>query len=307
MNKWRSVRDTYKKELTKLKKLERSGSGSIPTPSYKHFQMMSFLRPCYEARRTEDSFGDSQNADLDSNSSVASNSDNADDGTERASYSGSATTSSTASRRRERSTRATTQRRVTSTRDEDTEEVAHLSTTYKDILDYLKSTRDRQIAYEESVPLKILTSLKPYLDDVHPRYYSSVHVELIQVIEKYQRKTRQDNEGKLGTVGGSSTEGSVCGRELHKQGNYQQGYGYTNTMGPPNSASQQFLTEQTQTYTTLPPPRSRPEVNPMYNWNETLSCEHRSLRPLERHSEPSASQPAPMSMTRLLYDFDGNE
>ncbi|XP_068130255.1 uncharacterized protein [Hyperolius riggenbachi] len=56
---WRSLRDNYKRDLDKVKEMKRSGAGSSTTGKYCHFEILDFLRPCFEGRETEDSSGPS--------------------------------------------------------------------------------------------------------------------------------------------------------------------------------------------------------------------------------------------------------
>ncbi|XP_068087967.1 uncharacterized protein [Hyperolius riggenbachi] len=54
--KWRSIRDSFVKELKVEKDEQRSGSGSSKRTPYCHTRLLSFLRPLVQARGTEDNF-----------------------------------------------------------------------------------------------------------------------------------------------------------------------------------------------------------------------------------------------------------
>ncbi|XP_068102452.1 uncharacterized protein [Hyperolius riggenbachi] len=54
--KWRSIRDSFVKELKVEKDEQRSGSGASKRTPYCHTRLLSFLRPLVQARGTEDNF-----------------------------------------------------------------------------------------------------------------------------------------------------------------------------------------------------------------------------------------------------------
>ncbi|XP_068113832.1 uncharacterized protein [Hyperolius riggenbachi] len=325
MNKWRSVRDTYKKELTKLRKLEKSGSAATAPPTYKNFELLFFLRTIYEPRRTEDSFTTSANVEADSDSSCASANTNSDAGeniSEVASTHTSRSVNSSLITVRPRPRAASRPKRVRPAAvEEENAHMAQMNKTYQEILDYFKANRKRQRATEENVPYKIATSVVPYLQDIDPRYYADVHVEFIQVARKYLDKTRQDRDGNQGNKQGSNLEGS--GFRGHNQGTYQACWPSDNSMPVHRSASQHSCIHQGQPYSSMPPSqmhsmprphretsstsRSGPEVPEMYNRNPTPLPETRSYHNLDRPSATFVSQPTEISMTRLMFDYDATE
>ncbi|XP_068098291.1 activating signal cointegrator 1 complex subunit 2 homolog [Hyperolius riggenbachi] len=54
-DRWKAVKDNYKREIEKEKRA-KSGSGPAYVSKYCHFQQLEFLRPTFDGRQTEDSF-----------------------------------------------------------------------------------------------------------------------------------------------------------------------------------------------------------------------------------------------------------
>ncbi|XP_068091968.1 uncharacterized protein [Hyperolius riggenbachi] len=326
MNKWRSVRDTYKKELTKLRKLEKSGSAAPAPPTYKNFELLSFLRTIYEPRRTEDSFSTSTNVEVDSDSTCASGNSNSDAGDNVSEVpsthtSGSVNSSLTTVRPRPRPASRPKRVRPAVVEEEKNVHLAQMNKTYHEILEHFKSNCEKQRSPEENVVYKITDSMVPYLLDIDPRYYADVHGEFIDAAKKYLAKTRQDRDGNQGNKQGSNLEGSAF--RGHNQGTYQECWPSDNSMPVHRSEPQHSWIHQGQPYSSMPPSqmhsmarphretsstsRTGPDVAEMYHRNPTQNPETRSYHNLDRPSAPCASQPTEFSMTRFMFDYDATE
>ncbi|XP_068102643.1 uncharacterized protein [Hyperolius riggenbachi] len=326
MNKWRSVRDTYKKELTKLRKLEKSGSAAPAPPTYKNFELLSFLRTIYEPRRTEDSFSTSTNVEADSDSTCASANSNSDAGDNVSEVpsthtSGSAHSSLTTVRPRPRPATRPKRVRPAVVDEEENVHLAQMNKTYQEILEHFKSNRERQRSPEENVAYKITDSMVPYLMDIDPRYYADVHGEFIDAAKKYLAKTRQDRDGNQGNKQGSNLEGSSF--RVPNQGTYQECWPSDKSMPVHRSEPQHSWIQQGQAYSSMPPSqmhsmgrphretsstsRTGADVGEMYHRNPTQIPETRSYHNLDRPSAPCASQTTEFSMTRFMFDYDATE
>ncbi|XP_068123134.1 uncharacterized protein [Hyperolius riggenbachi] len=300
MNKWRSVRDTYKKHLEKMKKLERSGSASIPTPTYKHFELLSFLKQIYEPRRTEDSFMEAHTHEEDSQSSVVSPAMSGElcEGTSEmlspqdSRSSTQDSRSSTVSQSTYRQTRAKQRRKPT---DVEADSQLQMQSTYTDILNYLKSNRERQRAMENNTSYTMLMSVLPYVEKINPKHHTAFHIALIQLADQFIQK------GDGTAQPPSDSQSSV-----------------SQAIAPP-----QFWTPSTECPSSFPPhpqqltARLQHDRAPnypyagdghhMYSGNQGRNVEARTYHNLEGHRDVSGQGRADTSMTRYLFDYDATE
>ncbi|XP_068115877.1 uncharacterized protein [Hyperolius riggenbachi] len=210
--KWRSLKDTFKKELEKQKKMERSGAGAHFKPKYRHYDLLTFLIPCFEARSTEDSLpltpqtinvdDDVDDTQMSINSSgdasdlnIMTNSDEQAANTRRSLKSTSSSESVTAAKK----TKVTSSRKVVQA-----EKDVGDNAPFQGLLEYLKDNKDKQMQYierEESDSYVIVKSAIPHLKKIDSEFFPEFHADLINLCRKYVTKTQTKQQRALGNDG----------------------------------------------------------------------------------------------------------
>ncbi|XP_068115168.1 uncharacterized protein [Hyperolius riggenbachi] len=199
--KWRSVKDTFKKELQKKKNLERSGSVRNYRPRYRHFEILSFLTPYFEGRSTEDRFSSTpvvfdENAEDTQHSLVSSV-----DAEDLQSESTPPSLPIYASRptficNPEKNAPLKKRQKGNKSIDVDIEDQTNTDVTniFQSILTYMQNNMEQQqqlMRRNETDHYALANSLIPLFKKIHIDLYPDLNVDLIRVCQTYISKSKE--------------------------------------------------------------------------------------------------------------------